>query len=59
MNIREYIKEEGRQEGLQEGLKKGRQLVALNMLREKADISFICKVTGFSKEEMDKLQKRC
>ena len=61
---REYIKEEGRQEGLQRGLQQGiqkgwreeRQQVVLNMLKEKADLSFVCKVTGLSEEEIKKLQ---
>ena len=72
MNIREYIKEkylwegrqeghqEGRQEGEREGLQKGRQderqQVILNMLKEKADISFISKVTGLSEKEIKKLK---
>ena len=68
MNIREHIKEEGRQEGIQkgrqegrqEGIQKGRQeekqQVILNMLAQKADIAFICKVTGLSEEEIKKLQ---
>ena len=56
MNIREYIKEEGRQEGRQEGMQRGMQQVILNMLREKADIDFICKVTGLAEKEIKKLQ---
>ena len=42
MDIREHIKEKGRWEGQQEGM----QQVVLNMLKEKADMRFICKVTG-------------
>ena len=65
VGIREYIKEEslkeglqkGRQEGLQKGLQKGRQSIALKMLQEGSDIVFISKVTGFSKEEIQKLTK--
>ena len=64
MNIREYIREkylwEGRQEGEKEGLQKGRHArnreVILNMLKEKADISFISKVTGLSEKEIKKLK---
>ena len=68
MNIREYIKEkylwegrqagerEGRQKGIQEGQQKERQQVILNMLREKADISFISKVTGLSEKEIKRLK---
>ena len=46
----------GRLEGQQEGMQKGRQQVILNMLKEKADISFISKVTGLSEKEIKKLQ---
>ena len=52
MDIREHIKEKGRWEGRQEG----RQEVVLNMLKEKADISFISKVTGLSAKEIKKLK---
>ena len=44
MDIREHIKEKGHWEGRQE--------VVLNMLKEKADISFISKVTGLSEKEI-------
>ncbi len=47
---------EGRQEGMQKGIEKGMQAVALNMLKEKADLSFICKVTGLSEEEINRLK---
>ena len=72
MTAREYIKEEGRREGVQqgrqegvqqgrrEGMQQGRQenmqAVVCNMLREKADMDFISKVTGFSEEEIIKLK---
>ena len=52
MNTREYIKEEGRQEGIQKRDKE----VVLNMLKEKADIDFICKVTGLSEKEIKQLK---
>ena len=52
MDIREHIKEKGRWEGRQEE----RQQVVLNMLKEKADISFVAKVTGLSEEEIKKLK---
>ena len=52
--------EKGKAEGMQEGMEKGKaegmQAVALNMLKEKADIGFICKVTGFSEDEINKLK---
>ena len=48
MNIRDCIKEEGRHEGLQK--------VISNMLAQKADTSFISKVTGLSEKEIEKFQ---
>ena len=57
-DVREIIKEKGRWEGERKGLKKGRQEVVLNMLKEKADISFISKITGLSEKEIQKLKKR-
>ena len=56
MDVRENIREEGRWEGERKGEKKGRQQVALNLLKEKADISFISKVTGVSAKEIKKLK---
>ncbi|MCZ0932438.1 MAG: Rpn family recombination-promoting nuclease/putative transposase [Oligoflexia bacterium] len=59
-DVREIIKEKGRWEGERKGLKKGRQEgrqeVVLNMLKEKADIAFIAKVTGLSEKEIKKLK---
>ena len=49
-------RKEGLQKGRQEGLQKGRQEVVLNMLKKKADISFISEVTGFSEKEIKKLK---
>lgn len=60
MDIRKHIEERGHEKGLKKGLREGRQErdreVILNMLQEKADISFIAKVTGLSKEEINKLK---
>ena len=63
MTDRELIKEEGRREGMQQGMQQGRQegaqrmqAVVCNMLREKADISFISKVTGLPEAEILKLK---
>ena len=62
MNIREVIREkakwEGWQEGRQEGRQEERQEVIFNMLKERADIAFIAKVTGLSEKEIKRLQKR-
>ena len=52
-DVREIIREKGRWEGE----RKGRQEVVLNMLKKKADISFISEVTGFSEKEIKKLKK--
>ena len=52
MDIKEYFREEGRKEGMR---KRDKQVV-LNMLREKADLNFICKVTGLSEKEIKKLK---
>ena len=56
MDIRKHIEERGRQKGWRKGLKEGRQEVVLNMLKEKADIDFIQKVTGISEKEIKKLK---
>ena len=63
-DVREIIREKGRWEGERKGLRKGlrkgrqegRQQVVLNMLKEKADISFIAKVTGLPVKEIKKLK---
>ena len=64
MSVVESIKEEarleGRQEGRLEGIQKGRQegiqkgiqQVVVNMLKKKADISFISEVTGLPEKEI-------
>ena len=46
-----------REDFRREGWEKSRQEVIVNMLREKADIAFISKVTGFSLKEIKKLKK--
>ncbi|MBC6415206.1 MAG: hypothetical protein GDA46_02300 [Bdellovibrionales bacterium] len=62
MDVIENIKEkgiwEGMQKGRKEGQRKGRQEIALNMLKEKIEIAFINKLTGFSKEEIKKLKNQ-
>ena len=55
-DVREIIREKGRWEGERKGRKEGRQEVVLNMLKKKADISFISEVTGFSEKEIKKLK---
>ncbi len=51
-DVREIIKEKGRCEGWKEG----QNQVILNMLKEKADIAFISKVTGLSEKAIRKLK---
>ena len=62
MNTKEYFRErfreEGRQEGMRQGMQKRDKEVICNMLREKADISFISKVTGLPEAEIIKLQSK-
>ena len=55
--------QQGMQRGIQQGVQQGRQegvqrmqAVVCNMLREKADMDFISKVTGLSAEEIEKLK---
>ncbi len=47
-SLKDEVYDKGRQEGMQQ--------VALSMLKEKADLSFICKVTGLSEKELKKLK---
>ena len=47
---------EGREEGLQQGRQEERQQVVLNMLKKKADISFISEVTGLPEKEIKKFK---
>ena len=68
MNIREIIKEKGRwegmrkgrqegmQEGMQKGMQEGQKQIILNMLKKKADISFISEMTGLPAKEIKKLK---
>ena len=55
-DVREIIKEKGRWEGERKGRKERDKEVVLNMLKEKADIAFIAKVTGLSEKEIKKLK---
>ena len=47
--------QKGLQQGLQKGLQQGLQKVALKMRKEGAEIAFVAKVTGLSKEEIEEL----
>ena len=53
-------RQEGRQEGMQKGMEKGMQArgkeIVLNMLKEKADLTFISKVTGLSIKKLKKFK---
>ncbi len=46
-----------KEEGLKKGLEKGRAEVAMNMLKEGADVAFVMKVTGLSADEIEALKK--
>ena len=48
--------QEGMQKGMQKGIQEGREQVASNLLKGKADISFIAEMTGLSVEEIKKLK---
>ena len=58
-NIAEYNARmmEAKKEGIKKGRSEGMEKVALNMLKEDFDINSISKVTGLSKEEIQKLSK--
>ncbi len=56
MDIREEIRQKARMEGWQKGQQEGVQKVVLNMLKSRLDTSLICKVTGLSQEEIQKLK---
>ena len=43
-------------QAFEQGMEKERQQVVLNMLKEKADLAFISKVTGFSIKKITKLK---
>ena len=49
--------QKGMQKGVQKGRMEGRQEVVSNMLKNHLDTSLICKVTGLSEEEIQKLKK--
>ena len=48
--------EKGKVAGIAEGMEKERQATALSMLKAKADIAFISKITGLSTDEINKLK---
>ncbi len=56
MTFAEQLEEQGKLMGKQEGIQKGIQKVALNLLREGADIAFITKVTEFSVVDIEQLK---
>ena len=53
---KETAVQRSRREGLERGMEKERRHLVLSMFQENADISFICKVTGLSEEEIEKLK---
>ena len=56
--VKETKMENAKAEGLSEGISQSKIEIAKNMLEEKMDISIISKVTGLSKEEIQKLQEK-
>ncbi len=65
MTIAEKLLKEGMEKGLKEGMEKGRkegmekgcETVALNMLKEGADLAFILKVSQLSPEQLQRLRE--
>lgn len=57
-----YFKNLGREEGIEKGMEKGREeekrALALKMLEDGLDLSLITKYTGFSLEELKRLQEQ-
>ena len=49
-------KRDGKKEGIIEGAKEEKLQIAKNMLKEGANIEFIIRVTGLTKEEIEKLK---
>ena len=49
-------KEEGMEKGRQEGMEKGQQQLILKLLERGMDLQSICKYTGFSEDEINKLK---
>ena len=47
--------EEGIKQGIEQGIKENQILIAKNMKKENIDINIINKVTGLSKEDIEKL----
>ena len=56
--VEETKMENAKAEGLSEGISQRNIEIAKNMIKEKMDISIISKVTGLSKEEVQKLQEK-
>ena len=49
------VLEEGKQQGIEQGIEQGILNTAKNMKIEGADIDFISRVTGLSKEKIEEL----
>ncbi|MCL7746697.1 hypothetical protein [Halalkalibacter alkaliphilus] len=54
-SIRDDALEEGKLEGKLEGKKEGKEEVALTLLKEGMDIQFVIRMTGLSKEVVEKI----
>ena len=54
----ELVREEGIEKGKKEGIQQGMEKLVLNMLKEGAEISFISKVSGWTREQILKLKDK-
>jgi predicted transposase/invertase (TIGR01784 family) len=52
----EAIYDDGIKKGMEQGMKNEKIEIARKMLNEKMDISMISKITGLTKEEIDKIK---
>lgn len=57
MTLADILRDEGKKEGEKEGIKKGKELVVKNALKEGVDLLLIEKLTGVSKQEIEKIAK--
>jgi len=57
MTLADIWREEGIKEGIKEGKKEGIKEVAKNMLVNEVDIGTICKFTGLTRNEVEKIKK--
>ena len=56
MTLADKLKKEGREEGIEQGIEQGVYRTALKMLKEKAELDFISRVTELSIDELKRLK---